>query len=273
MKSHLTTLFIALIVGYLGGISSQFFYPQSTPVGPGQKKHNADSFNPFHRQTESGDLTPEMAQIQKKINRLEIQLDEIAKKQVSLAENIADKAEKSVEKSIRQHLPPAPNKDNLVSAGVNPEHADDILRRISQQEFRRMELNNLIQRKASPDLRQYRDELREIKQNKITLRSELGDENYDQYLIATGQNNRVKVSSVMTGSPAELNGFQKNDVIMYYGDQKILNSTDLRDATLQGDINNFTNVEILRDGSRMSLTMPRGTLGIQLQAIHLDTAQ
>ncbi|MCK5396557.1 MAG: PDZ domain-containing protein [Gammaproteobacteria bacterium] len=273
MKSHLTTFFIALIVGYLGGISSQFFYPESTPVGQTMEKYTTDSFNPFHRQTESSDLTSQMAQIQQKINRLEMQINEIAKNQASLTENLEDKTEKSVEKSIRQYLPLVPNKDNLVSAGVNPEYADDILRRISQQEFRRMELINLIQRKASPDLRLYRDELREIQKNKVTLRSELGDEDYDQYLIVTGQNNRVKVSSVMTGSPAESNGFRKDDVIVYYGDQKILNSTDIQNATLEGDIGSFINVEILRDGSRMSLMMPRGTLGIQLEAIHLDSAQ
>jgi len=273
MKSHLTTLFIALIVGYLGGISSQFFQPQSTPVDQSLEKHAADSSNLLLVQTESSDLTPQMVQIQQKINRLEKQLNELAKNQVTLADSIEDKTEKSVEKSIRQHLPVALNKDNLISAGVNPEHADVLLRRISQQEFRRMELINLIRRKASPDLRQYRDELREIQQNKITLRSELGDEGYDQYLNVTGQNNRVKVTSVMAGSPAESNGFQKDDVIVYYGDQKILNSADIRNATLEGDIGNFINVEILRDGSRMSLTVPRGTLGVRLEAVQIDPAQ
>lgn len=273
MKSHLTTLFIALIVGYLGGISSQFFQPQSTPVDQRLEKHTAESPDPLPMQTESGDLTPQMAQIQQKIHWLEKQLNELTKNQATLADSIEDKTEKSVEKSIRQYLPVALNKDNLISAGVNPEHADALLRRISQQEFRRMELINLIRRKASPDLRQYRDELREIQQNKITLRSELGDEGYDQYLNVTGQNNRVKVTSVMTGSPAESNGFQKDDVIVYYGDQKILNSSDIRNATLEGDIGSFINVEILRDGSRMNLTVPRGTLGVRLEAVQIDPAQ
>ena len=273
MKSHVTTLLIALIVGYLGGISSQFFQPQSTPVDQSLEKHAAESPNPLPMQTESSNLTPQMAQIQQKINWLEMQLNELAKNQATLTDSIEDKTDKSVEKSIRQHLPVALNKDNLVSAGVNPEYADAILRRISQQEFRRMELINLIQRKASPDLRPHRDELREIQQNKITLRSELGDEDYDQYLSVTGQNNRVKVSSVMAGSPAESNGFQKGDVIVYYGDQKILNSTDIRNATLEGDIGSFINVEILRDGSRMSLAVPSGTLGVRLEAVQIDPAR
>ena len=277
MKSHLTTLFIALIVGYLGGVTSQFFQsksrPTPIPVNQTREKHNSDSSNPFHMEIESSDLTPQIAQIQQKINWLEMQLNEIAQNQTTITNRIEDKTEKSVEKNIRQNLPVVPNIDNLVSAGVNPEFANDILRRISQQEFRRMELINLIQRKASPDLRQYRDELREIKQNKITLRSELGDDEYDQYLIVTGQNNRVKISSVMAGSPAESNGFQKDDVIVYYGNQNILNSTDIRNATLAGDIDSFTNVEILRDGSRMSLTVPSGTLGVRLEAVQIDPAR
>ena len=60
---------------------------------------------------------------------------------------------------------------------------------------------------------------------------------------------------------------------MYYGDQKILNSTDIRNATLEGDIGSFINIEILRDGSRMSLTVPRGTLGVRLEAVQIDPAQ
>ena len=77
----------------------------------------------------------------------------------------------------------------------------------------------------------------------------------------------------MADSPAELNGVLQDDVILYYDDQKILNSSDIRKATLEGDIGTLTNVEILRDGMRMSLIVPRGTLGVRLEEIQLSPAR
>ena len=112
-----------------------------------------------------------------------------------------------------------------------------------------------------------------LDQNKLSLRSELSDDEYDRYLFSSGENNRVKVTSVMAGSPAESNGIQEDDVILYYGDQKIVNQPDIQKATLDGEIGSFTNVEILRNGMRMSLTVPRGTLGVRLEATQLDPAR
>ena len=271
MKWHLTTLVIALIAGYLGGISSQFFQP--APVDQDQAQYNTDISSPFQIQAESGTSTLQLAQMQQKIDWLEMRLNEIAQNQENIAANTEVATKIPSRKNIRQRRTAVPNKDNLVAAGVNPYVADDILRRISQQEFRRLELQNLIRRNTSSGTRQYRNELGELNRNKITLRSELGDEGYDQYLIVSGKNNRVKVSSVMADSPAELNGFQKGDVILYYDNQKILNSSDIRKATLEGDIGTLTNVEILRNGMRMSLIVPRGTLGVRLEQIHLSPAQ
>ena len=273
MKSHLTTLLIAIIVGYLGGISSQFFQYKFISVDRAQEKHNTDIYNPVYTQTASGDLTVQIAQMQGKINELEKQLNEIAQNLISVTGNIEEATKVSTDKTIGQRRPGPPNKNTLVSVGVNPAIADDILRRISQQEFRRMELKNLMRRNASSGALSYRDELRELDQNKISLRSELSDDEYDRYLIASGQHNRVKVSSVMAGSPAESYGIQEEDVILYYGDKKILNQPDMYKATLDGDVGSITNIEILRNGMRMSLTVPRGTLGVRLEAIQIDPAQ
>lgn len=271
MKSHLTTLLIALIVGYLGGISSQFFQSKSTPDDQTQVKPNTDLSKPSHTQTEPSDLSMQIAQLQQRIDWLETQVFEATQNQTDKSE---DKPKGSVVKSTRRSRPATPNKDNLVSAGVDRDIADDILRRISQQEYQRLELQNLIRRNASSDTRkQYTDQLRELNKNRISIRSELGDDDYDQYLFVSGKNNRVKVSSVMADSPAELNGIQKDDVILYYDDQKVLTRVDLRDATLEGDIGSFTYLEILRSGTRMSLMVPRGTLGIRMEATQLDPAQ
>lgn len=272
IKSHLATFIIVLIVGFLGGTSSQYFQSKSRPVDQVEARHNTDSSKPYQVQTGSIDVVLQIAQIQKKINWIEMQLSTIAQNHAILAENLQDITQDITEAGIPQS-PEISERDNLISAGVNPDIADNILRRISQQEFRSIELRNLMRRNASSGTRQYSDELRELDQNRITLRSELGEDKYDQYLIVSGQNNRVKVSLVMAGSPAESNGLQKGDVILYYGDQKIVNVNDMRKVALEGDIGGLANIEVLRDGNHMTLTVPRGTLGVQLEAIQLNPTQ
>lgn len=273
MKSHLTTVFIALIAGYLGGVSGNLFQSKSTPSEQIQAKPNTDLAKPFGMPIEPSDVSLDIDYLQQKIKSLEIQLNEIASNQISVLGSTENKTTKSAEKSARQTGQLAPNKNDLVSAGVNPDIADDILRRISQQEFRRLELQNLIQRSTSSDRQKYGDELRKLDQNKTSLRSELGDDVYDQYLMVSGQNNRMKVTSVMAESPAELNGIKKDDVILYYDDQKIFNWSDLRKATLDGEIGSYTNIVVLRDGMSMSYTVPRGTLGVKMEAIQMDPAR
>jgi hypothetical protein len=273
MKSHLSTLIIALIAGYLGGISGQFFQSKSIPAEQIQVKPGTELSNSFYVQTEPDDLTLQIAHLQQKINWLEMQLNEMANNQSDITDSTENPTIKSTGKNTRQGRTVVPDKDNLVAAGVNPDIADDILRRISQQEYRRLELQNLIQRNAASDIGKYRDEIRELNNSKISLRYELGDDAYDQYLMVSGQNNRMKVTSVMAESPAELNGIQKDDVILYYDDQKIFKLSDLREATLDGEIGYYTNIVIFRDGMPMSLIVPRGTLGVQLEAIQLDPAR
>ena len=268
MKTHITTIFLSLALGLIGGISGQYLFPDSPVVE--QTTENFEGSN---------ELMAKIDQLQKKTKLLEAQLTEISKSQ-SQSE---DKPEHTnaegtiVEETIASispiGSPETSNRDNLVSAGIDPDMVDDILQRISQQEYRRLQLNNLIERADDVDRQQYTQELRELSQNRILLRSELGDDAYDQYLFASGRDNRVKVLSVMSGSPAETYGFQSEDIILSYDEQKILNWRDLRKATLQGEIGSYTNVEILRDGSRMNFTVPRGTLGVQLAAVQLQPRQ
>ncbi len=77
----------------------------------------------------------------------------------------------------------------------------------------------------------------------------------------------------MAGSPAEINGFQQDDVILYYGDERIIELNDLRKAAWGGDSASSVNVEILRAEQRMSLTVPGGTMGVRLEPIQLDGTQ
>lgn len=266
MKPQITTLIIALVVGYIGGLSSQIFTSKNQHATLNDTTDSSDPFDdPYFAEDESDDIIWQLGELQKKVSSLEAQLN-------SLATQETENSKSSDNKKARSNRTVTPNKTNLLSAGVNSDIADEVLRRISQQEFKRLELQNLIQR-GGPDVRLYRNELRELNRNRISLRTELGDDTYDQYLYESGQNNRVKVSSVMADSPAELAGFQADDVILHYDTQKILSWSDIRSATTQGEIGSYTSIEILRDGSRMNLMVPTGTLGVQLDPVQLNPAE
>jgi len=280
MKPHLTTISIAIIAGffsgYLGNVSHVFLASNKSASETDSQSIHENSNNPFQTLAQPDDLEYQIEALQLKIEVLQHQVNILQNNQdkiETLSQNNKQNKPENLPRNKKANTPVSPNKENLLASGINADIADDILRRLSQQDFRRLELQNLIQRSSSTTRRQYSIELRELNKNKISLRSEMGDEAYDKYLYVSGQNNRVKVSSVMSGSPAESSGFQADDVILFYDDKQILNWSDIRTATIQGEIGSYTNVEILRDDEQISLMVPRGTLGVQLDAVQLNPGQ
>lgn len=270
MNPHIPTLVIALVVGFLGGISSRFWSPEQVILAPASPPPDSDRPNPFRIQSESNALESQIADMQQKIDGLELQVSKLAEQQDSMLSAPQDATDNPIESDSPQ-LEVASARDNLVAVGVSADVADDILRRISQQQYRTMELQNLMRSGNPEDRQQYREELRELGAEKISLRSELGDDTYDRYLIASGGNNRVKIASVMAGSPAEISGFQQGDVILYYGDKRIIELNDVRKTAWGGDPASSVNVEVLRGDQRISLTVPGGTMGVRLQPLKLGT--
>jgi len=270
MNLNLATLLPALAFGFMGGyfgsLVAQYSNTPNDEIKTEKQIIQNNPLNPFQTSTETNNAEYQFESLHLKIEGLQIQIETLQKYQEQNTNSATSKNNSSIQKHSRSAL----NKENLITAGMNSDIADDILRRISQQEFRRLELQNLMQRSNPTQRRQYSKELRELNKNKISLRSEMGDDSYDQYLYISGQNNRVKVSSVMAGSPAETSGFQSNDIILSYDNQKILSWPDIRAATIKGEIGSYTSVEILRDGEQMSLMVPRGTLGVQLDAVQVE---
>jgi len=271
MKTQLTTITLALFLGflggYLGGKSSQSTFnneatlPAVNSTELSEYIYSDNESNP----TEANQLE----ELQYKVEKLELQLEALVHS--SSDTEPTDKSHSSnTTKASFFARPAKPNLESLSATGMNTDEADKLLRRISQQEYQRLELQNNIRRNQGAASNTYREQLRELNKNKISLRSELGDEAYDKYLFASQQSNRVKISSVMAGSPAESSGFESSDIILSYDGQKILNWADIRRVTLEGDIGSYTNVDILRNGERMSLMVPRGTLGVQLEPVQLD---
>jgi len=98
------------------------------------------------------------------------------------------------------------------------------------------------------------------------LRTELGDEAYDQMLYATQQSNRAVVQSVIGGSVAERAGLQPGDEVISYASERIFAPQELSRLTTQGVRGESIRVTFDRGGQRISAVVPRGPLGVRLTA-------
>jgi len=162
------------------------------------------------------------------------------------------------------------NLDTLIRGGIEPSHAEDIVRRKNSIELKRLELQDRAKRENYLNSQQYFDELEGINQLDTTLREELGDQRYDEFLFDSKQNNRIRISSVMLGSAAEQVGIQKGDIVLNYDNKRMFTWQELKDATTEGQLGEFVSISIYRNGEIYSFSAPRGPLGIQLGATRLQ---
>ncbi len=161
------------------------------------------------------------------------------------------------------------NLDNLIRGGIDPSIAEDIVRRKNKIELERLELQDRARREDYLDTERYFDELEAINSQDISLREELGDQQYDEYLFNSKQNNRIKITSVMLGSVAEQAGIEAGDVVLSYDSQRMYTWQELKDATAEGQLGEYVSISMSRSGEIFSFTVPRGPLGVQLGATRL----
>ena len=161
------------------------------------------------------------------------------------------------------------NLDNLIRGGIDPSLAEDIVRRKNSIELKRLALQDLATRDNYLNTPRYFDELSEINKLDVTLREELGDQRYDEYLFNSKQNNRVKIISVMLGSEAEQAGIKKGDIVLSYDNQRIFSWRELKAKTAEGQLGEYVSISVYRNAEVFSFSVPRGPLGTQLGATRL----
>ena len=98
------------------------------------------------------------------------------------------------------------------------------------------------------------------------MRLEPGDEEYEQYLIATDQPVRVSVNAILDSSVAQNAGIQAGDIIVDYNGERIFTIEQLRRSTAAGRAGEEVIVNLLRDGESIQTFVPRGPLGIRANA-------
>lgn len=101
------------------------------------------------------------------------------------------------------------------------------------------------------------------------LRQQLGDEDYDRALFASGRENRPRIERVLTGSPAEAVGLQQGDVVVSYNGQRMFTPQDLPRAVVHTPPGTVVTLDILREGQPERLRVGAGPLGIHLGATRL----
>lgn len=155
---------------------------------------------------------------------------------------------------------------SLIAAGIEPQQAEYIMRRQGEMDMQRLELRDRAIREGTLGTKEYANALRELNRDNPKLRDELGDDTYDRYLYASGQNNRVVVTSVIPGSAADQAGIRVGDMILNYGDSRVFTWPELRKATTEGYRGEYITLNVQRDQQTLSMLVPRGPLGIRMRS-------
>jgi membrane-associated protease RseP (regulator of RpoE activity) len=278
-----STIIISLCFLITGFVVAYFIFGYKTDTAPSSKAINnivSDNppglVNPFSVKGDS-------LQDDKRFEYLESEIGLIKQKLQQLEQLLQDLADEPGATSLtppqvmasRNRFTSALSKrlyslDNLIKGGIDPSLAEDIVRRKNSIELKRLELQDRATREGYLNTQQYFDELEAINRNDFSLREELGDQRYDEYLYDSKQNNRIRISSVMLGSAAEQAGIQSGDVVLSYDNVRMFTWQELKDATSQGQLGEYVSISIYRDGQIFSFTVPRGPLGIELGATRME---
>ena len=156
----------------------------------------------------------------------------------------------------------------LLDSGMNSSLANELKLTFEQLEMERLYLRDRAAREGW-DREQMRNELQALESRQDELRERLGETAYDAYLYASGQTNRVAVTSVLASAQAGQAGIKSGDHILRYDSQRIYNWMDLRAATTSGDISDTVPVEVERDGETLQFYLARGPLGIRMDALRV----
>ena len=227
---------------------------------------SAATATPRDTSAQLADLAARWTRIEAELSRLRGRVDDLERQSSAPAETspapVADRprARTAAERQAA-----------MEAAGLSPSLAEDIVWRQDRYELDRLELRDQATREGWFGTDRYREELRSMRSDRPDVRGELGDVGYDRYLYLSGQDNRVRVDGVITGSAADEAGLRPGDMIEAYGEERIFTFSELRSATTEGDLDELVPVTVRRDdGSRVQAWVRRGPLGIRMDVTRVD---
>jgi len=163
---------------------------------------------------------------------------------------------------------PEDRRTALERAGIDSRRAEDIVWRQGQYELDQLDLRDQAVREGWIATERYREELMRLEEERVDLRAELGEEAFDRYLFAAGEENRLRIETLIPGSAAEGAGLLPGDLIETYDGGRVFGLGELRVATAEGERGESVAVTVRRaDGSLVQAWLPRGPLGVHLRSV------
>jgi hypothetical protein len=156
--------------------------------------------------------------------------------------------------------------DALLELGIFPEEIARLRERFEALELEKHTLQNLGAREGWIANRFYEKDIQEMTQE---LHEDVGDEDFDRILYATGQNNRIRIEGVLNGSAADNVGMLAGDIVVSYAGRRIFDPGALFTLTIEGEPGGNTKIEVLRNGEIVDLIVPRGPLGARFVSIQV----
>lgn len=243
---------------------------QGEPEMPSAQAHEEDASASAAPDPETSGAAPLDARIQVLESQLASLQNRLVGVEGALDRALAARAMPDADASSAERPTPprtqVERRDALVAAGVAPGVAEDLLFREAERSLERLALRDQAIREGWIGSDRFREELASIEADARPLRDEIGETSYDRYLYATGENNRVAVASIIPGSVAESAGFEPGDVIERYGEQRPFSFGELRRMTSEGTFGELVPVLVRRGTSQVEVWVPRGPLGITLDA-------
>lgn len=146
--------------------------------------------------------------------------------------------------------------ERLVDAGFSPDRAEWINRRTQELRVQALQAQYEATRQG-----------RELDRNAAfsedrTLRSELGDADYERYLKALNRPTSVPIMQVLASSPAERSGLKPGDELVAYDGKRIFDVREMNALTLEGTAGESVTIDVRRNGQTVQLVVPRGPLGV-----------
>jgi hypothetical protein len=151
--------------------------------------------------------------------------------------------------------------DALLETGIATPEVERLRERFAEQELAELYLRDRAAREDWLQKPAYRQALREMRE---AFRAELGEEDYDRILYASGRQNRVRIVDVLPDSPAQRAGLQAGDVVLSYAGERMFEILPLTRATRGGRPGDPTEIRYVRDGEERRAYVPRGPLGVRL---------
>ena len=199
---------------------------------------------------------------------LEEQLDEVRSTVKELQQQLVARiGDETSQKQLSETL-----ENRLAAAGFTQQQIETIRRRDAEMGLRWAELEDRARREGWIDTPRYYEETKKLTTGANSNRNSLSDDEYDRYLYASGQDNRVRVGEVFGSSAAEQAGIQAGDVILSYGGERVFALEQMNDLRSTGEIGSPVIVEIVRNGQPIQVTIPRGPMGIQTLSELVDPA-